>query len=183
MERIERLPRRRCEMVKNIPAIGVATVLMVLGGLASAEVELVAEAARPPTVQVIRPEIEILGRPVIIEVQVEPSLGVDTSMRILCAMSTYRGEVHVEREDTRVSLSIAGEINELSAEEILVSFDVEARSEDVGGGAGFVSTGAAILEPGKPKSVLTIGGRSLFLTARFASEGSGARPEEEAEAK
>lgn len=126
----------------------------------------------PSPVQVIRPEIKVLERPVVLNVQVEPSLGMDTTMRILCATNTYRGEVTMDRQDTRVRLSIVGEIRELSPKKIFVSFDIEAQSEDVNGGRGFAAGGGAILEPGQPKSVLTIGGRSLFLTVQLAEQGT-----------
>jgi hypothetical protein len=124
----------------------------------------------PPAVQVIRPEIEILEQPVIIEAQVEPSLGTDTSMRILCATSMYRGEVSLERQDLRVRFAIAGEIQQLAPKKIFVSFDVEGQLDDAAGGKGFAASGGAILEPGMPKSVMTIGGRSLFLTVHFAEQ-------------
>jgi len=78
----------------------------------------------------------------------------------------------------RISLSISGEIKELSREKIFVSFDVQAQSDDVNGGQGFAGSGGAILEPGKPKSVLTIGGSSLFLTVRFPPEEVEARRSE-----
>ena len=130
----------------------------------------VSEEAFSSPVQVIRPEIEILEQPVILEVQVEPSLGTDTSMRILCATSAYRGEVSLDRQDLRVRLAIAGEIRQLAAKKIFVSFDVEGQSDDGAGGKGFAASGGAILEPGMPKTVATIGGRSLFLTVQFAEQ-------------
>lgn len=124
----------------------------------------------PAPVQVIRPEVELLEQPVVLEVQVEPSLGTDTSMRILCATSAYRGEVSLERQDLRVRVAIAGEIRQLAPKKILVSFDVEGQSDDAAGGKVFAASGGAILEPGMPKSVMTIGGRSLFLTVHFAEQ-------------
>lgn len=153
------------------------TMMIVLSlgitlGLAQAEC-LAAETAGgvyPPPVQVIRPEMEILEQPVVLEVQVEPTLGTDTSMRILCATSAYRGEVSLERQDLRVRVAIAGEIQQLSAKRILVSFDAEGQSDDAAGGRVFAASGGAILEPGMPKSVMTIGGRSLFLTVHFAEQ-------------
>lgn len=152
-------------------------MMIVLGlgitlGLAQAEC-LAAETAGgvyPPPVQVIRPEMEILEQPVVLEVQVEPTLGTDTSMRILCATSAYRGEVSLERQDLRVRVAIAGEIQQLAAKRILVSFDAEGQSDDAAGGRVFAASGGAILEPGMPKSVMTIGGRSLFLTIHFAEQ-------------
>lgn len=158
-------------MTRTLEAISMAIVLIAMAGAVSARAGFPAE---PPMmsspIQVIRPQIEILDRPVTIEVQIDPSLGVDTSMRILCATSTYRGEAHEDRQDTRIRLSVSGEIKELSPEKIFVSFDVEAQSEDVNGGRGFSGSGGAILEPGKPKTVLTIGGKSLILTVRVTPE-------------
>ncbi len=158
-------------MSKNMAAIGIAILLIALGNGVSGEGALATEpAVMPSPVQVIAPQIEILDRPVIIEVQADPSLGADTSMRILCATSAYRGEVHEERQDARISLSISGEIRELSPGSLLVSFDVEARIQDVNGGKGLACSGAAIFQPPKPKTILTIGGRSVILTVRFAPE-------------
>jgi hypothetical protein len=168
------LERRRCEMTRNLVMTGVAVALISMGGLVSSQ-ELQPEPIMMPSpVQVIQPEIEILDRPVILEVQVNPSLGVDTSMRILCATTIYRGEVVEERQDARISLSVSGVIREVSEARIFVSFDVEVRSEDVNGGRSLAASGGAMLEPGQPKSVLTIGGRSLFLTVRFPPEDAGA---------
>jgi hypothetical protein len=158
-------------MLGRTLGIFVGIVLSAVCGTALGVGELGIEpGAIPSPVQVIRPEIKLLEHPVILDVQVEPSLGVDTAMRILCATNTYRGEVSVDRQDARVRLSIVGEIRELSPKKIFVSFDVEAQSEDTAGGKGFAAGGGAILEPGKPKSVLTIGGQSLFLTVRFAEQ-------------
>lgn len=164
-------------MVKKIVRVGTGVVLAVVSGIALAQ-----EAPRPEPgvipapVQVIRPEIEVLDRPVILEVQVEPSLGVDTSMRILCATSSYRGEVQVERQDARVRLSISGEIREIGATKIFASFDVEVQSEDNAGGRSFAAGGGAMLVPGEPKSILTIGGRSVILMVTFAPDESKPRP-------
>jgi len=158
-------------MLGKIVGVFLGMVLTAVGGAALGVGELGVEpGAISSAVQVIRPEIKILEHPVILDVQVEPSLGVDTTMRILCATNTYRGEVSVDGQDARVRLSIVGEIREISPKKIFVSFDVEAQSEDTVGGKGFAAGGGAILEPGKPKSVLTIGGRSLFLTVRFAEQ-------------
>jgi hypothetical protein len=165
------LEGRRREMVSKIAAIGMVIGVTLIGGMVSSGGMVQTEpAGMPAGVQVIQPEIEILERPVIIEVQVEPTLGVDTNMMILCATSTYRGEAQVDRRDARVSLSISGEIRELSPRRIFVSFDVEARSEDSAGARTSAGSGAAILSPGEPKVVLTIGGRSVILTVRFTPE-------------
>jgi len=158
-------------MRKKAMAVVAAIVLTIMGDVASSEGESEPEPGVSfSPVQVIRPEVEILARPVTIEVQLEPSFGAETSMSILCATSAYRGEVHVERQDTRISISISGEIRELSPEKVLVSYDIEARSGSTASGTGLAASSAAVLEPGKPKSVLTIGGRSLFLTVRFPPE-------------
>ncbi len=152
--------------------IGICLAVL-MAGAAAAAVELEGEqpvGAYP--VQIVRPEVQILDRPVTLEVQVDPSLGVDTAMMILCATSVYRGEVHMDRQDVRVRLAISGEIKELSPKKILVSFDMEGQSDDTTGGRGFAGSGAAFLEPGRPKTVLTIGGRSLILTIRFAEQES-----------
>ncbi len=160
-------------MFGKVVGLSLALVLFVGGGAALAAAEFAGEpGAFPPPVQVLRPEVKVLERPVVLNVQVEPSLGTDTAMRILCATNTYRGEVTMDRQDARVRLSIVGEIIELSPKKILVSFDVEAQSDDVNGGRGLAAGGGAILEPGQPKSVLTIGGRSLFLTVEFAEQGT-----------
>ena len=161
-------------MTRNLVVTGVAIAMISMGGLVSPQ-ELQPEPMMMPSpVQVIQPEIEILDRPVILEVQINPSLGVDTSMRILCATTTYRGEVQEDRQDSRISLSVSGVIKEVSEDKIFISFDVEARSEDVNGGRTLAASGGALLRPGEPKSVLTIGGRSLFLTVRFSAEDGGA---------
>lgn len=151
-----------------IIVLSLGTVLG-LAGVGCLAAETVGENY-PPSVQVIRPEVEVLEQPVVLEVQVEPSLGTDTSMRILCATSAYRGEVGLERQDLRVRVAIAGEIHQLAPKRILVSFDVEGQSDDAAGGKVFAASGGAILEPGMPKSCMTIGGRSLFLTVHFAEQ-------------
>ncbi len=158
-------------MTRTIAAIYAGIVFIAAGGTVPA-VELLQpeETAMPSVVQVIQPQLEILDRPVIIQVQVDPTLGVDTSMRILCATSAYRGQVHVEKQDVGITLTISGEIREVSQGKILVSFDVEAESQDVSGAAGFAGSGAAILQPAKSKTVLTVGGKSLILTVTFPPE-------------
>ncbi len=161
-------------MTRNLVMTAVALALISTGGLVLPQEFQPEPIMMPSPVQVIQPEIEILDRPVILEVQVNPSLGMDTSMRILCATTSYRGEVHEDRQDTRISLSVSGVIKELSEAKIFVSFDVEVRSEDVNGGRSLAASGGAMLKPGEPKSVLTIGGRSLFLTVRFPPEDGGA---------
>jgi hypothetical protein len=159
-------------MLGRVAGIFLGMVLVAGAGAALAAGEFdVQPGALSSPVQVIRPEVEILEHPVILNVQIEPSLGVDTAMRILCATSTYRGEVTMDRQDTRVRLSIVGEIKEISPDKIFVSFDVEAQLDDGSGGRGLAAAGGAILEPGKPQTVLTIGGRSLFLTVQFAEQG------------
>jgi hypothetical protein len=155
-------------MSKIISGIAAVALLMVLGGMAAGE-EVQNDSAEISTpVQVIEPQLEILDRPLILEVQVDPNLGVDTSMRILCAVSSYRGQVQFERQDTRVRLAISGDIKELTPDKILVLFDIEAQTDDMNGGKSFAGRGAAILEPGKPKTVLTAGGNSVMLTVRLA---------------
>ena len=157
-------------MTRNIAAIGLGIMLIAIGSGVSSQVYQPEPPGMSAPVQVIQPKIEILDRPVIIEVQVNPTLGADTSMWILCATSAYRGEVQEDRQNTTISLAISGEIKELSRERIFVSFDVQANSEDMNGGKGFSGSGAAILEAAKSKTVLTIGGRSVILTASFAPE-------------
>ena len=156
-------------MRSNIIGICIGVLLSAVGSQAPGEAQPeMGPGEAPYAVQVIQPKIEVLERPVILEVQVDPSLGADTSMMILCATSAYRGEATLDRQDIRIRLSISGEIKELSPNQILVAFDVEAQSDDSSGGRGFAGAGGAILEPTKPKTVLTIGGRSLILTVRFA---------------
>jgi hypothetical protein len=167
------LERRRCEMTRNPVMTAVALSLMSMGGLVLAQEFQPEPIMMPSPVQVIQPEVETLDRPVILEVQINPSLGMDTSMRILCATTAYRGEVHEYRQDTSMSLSVSGVIKELPESKIFLSFDVEVRSEDVNGGKSLAASGGAMLNPGEPKSVLTIGGRSLFLTVRFPPEDGG----------
>ncbi len=156
-------------MLRSMAGIGVAVLLLTIGIPVPAEQEPEAEPEIVTSpVQVIRPELEVLGQPLVLEVQVDPSLGIDTSMRILCATSGYRGEISTDRQDVRIRLSIAGELRELSPTKILVSFEVEAQTEDTNGARGMAGSGAASIELGKPKTVLTIGGRSLILTIRLA---------------
>lgn len=158
-------------MTRTIAAICAGIVFIAAGGTVPAVEGLRPEPrVMPPAVQVIQPQMKILERPVIIQVQVEPSLGVDTSMRILCATSAYRGQVHVQGQDVTITVSISGEIRELSQGKVLVSFDVEAQWEDISGAGGFAGSGAAILQPPKSKTVLTIGGKSLILTVTFPPE-------------
>jgi len=94
-------------MTRNIVVIGMAAALIAIGNVTFTEEQLQSEPALTHSpVQVIRPQMEILDRPVIIEVQVEPTLGADTSMRILCATSNYRGSPRgkARREDKPVHL-------------------------------------------------------------------------------
>jgi hypothetical protein len=160
-------------MARSIAGISMVILLAAVGGIAVAQVEVQpGPGLIPAPVQVIRSEMEVLDRPVVLEVQIDPSLGVDTSMRILCATTTYRGEIHMDRQDSRIRLSISGEIKDLGEGKIFVSFDVEAQSDDVNGGRGIAGGGGAILAPGKPSNVLTIGGRSLILTVTLAPDES-----------
>ncbi len=159
-------------MIRKIALVGLGIALTTIGtiGIGEQRVEIVPEETSP-AVQVVRPEIEVLEHPVVLDVQMELGLsgqGVDTSMMILCATSAYRGEVHVDRQDVKLSLSIAGIIKELDQQKMFVSFDVESQTQDSTGGRGFAGSGAVVLEPGKPKTVLTIGGRSVLLTVRLA---------------
>jgi len=159
-------------MIRKIVAVGFGFLLVMIGNGSIGErgMAVVSEDV-PPPVQVLQPQIEILEHPVTIEVQMEPGLsglGIDTSMMILCATSAYRGELHVERQDVKFRFSIAGEIKELDANKMFVSFDVESQSDDSTGAKGLAGSGAAILEPGKPKTILTVSGWSVLLTVRLA---------------
>ena len=108
---------------------------------------------------------ELLREPVRLQVNIEPGFDSGGEIKLVCTRRTYQGECSRKKGDSTLRMAISGAIKKMNRGSFLISYDLEVQVGERSGMTRFSAAGSGRLLSGKPTRIVTIGGRSVIMTA------------------
>lgn len=113
------------------------------------------------------------NRAIRLRVRIEPEFLPGEEIELVCSTRTYCGECSGESGGSSLRMAISGTIERMEEGRFLIGYDLAVRFTDSSGRSGFSAAGSGLLLNGKPTRIVTIGGRSVNMTATLIGGNTG----------
>ncbi len=108
---------------------------------------------------------KIFGEPMKLKVAMDPGFGAKGEIELVCTTKTYQGECNSKNQNSSLRMAVSGTIEKMGQGRFLISYDLGVRLGDSSGVTRFSAAGSGLLLEGRPTRIVSIGGRSVTMTA------------------